>query len=83
MSSSTEYAYARLEAIVQEQEAARVRLAALGRADAAQRSELIATMASLAREYEQLYLALDAYAEVESHLDPLVLVASMAAMPGV
>jgi hypothetical protein len=71
MSSSTEYTYARLEAIVHEQEAARARLRALERDDAALRSEVIATLTSLAHEYEQLYVVLDAYAEVESHLDPL------------
>ncbi len=77
MSSSTEYAYARLEAIVHEQEAARARLETLACDDSAQRAHVLATIASLDREYEQLYLALDAYADVESRLGALI-----AAMPG-
>lgn len=82
MSSSTEYAYARLEAIVYEQNDVQARMDALCREDAVRRGELTATLASLAREYDQLYLALDAYADLESNLDPLGLGALIATMPG-
>jgi hypothetical protein len=62
----TEQAFARLEVIVREQDAARARLGAIEREWSARRDEAMAAIASLSAEYDELYLALDAYADIES-----------------
>jgi hypothetical protein len=62
----TDEAFARLEVIVREQEAARERLEALERECSVRREHERATIAALAAEYDELYLALDAYADAES-----------------
>jgi hypothetical protein len=62
----TDQAFARLETIVREQEAARARLDAIEREWSSQRSEAMAKIATLASEYDELYVALDAYADIES-----------------
>jgi hypothetical protein len=62
----TDEAFARLEVIVREQEAARAWLDHIERSWSAQREQTMATIAALSAEYDELYAALDTYAHVES-----------------